>query len=130
MAEPVESGDYTSETDAKTTWELLSSDDRSLRTALQWRLALPLMVFIGTVLAIPLSRTNSRQGRFLKIFPALIIFFLYYTFLGGVSSAMNNGKWPILPGLWVVHIAFAGVAFLLFNWDSFRLRHRQRKQEK
>lgn len=130
IADPVESGDYTSETDAKSTSELLSSNDRSLRTALQWRLALPLMVFIGTVLAIPLSRTNSRQGRFLKLFPALIIFFLYYTFLGGVSSAMNTGKWPILPGLWVVHLAFAGLAFVLFNWDGFRLRHRKIRQGK
>ena len=118
------SGEYTSEIDAKPSAELFSSNDPSLRAAFQWRLALPIMVIIGTLLAVPLSRTNPRQGRFFKMFPAILLYILYYTFLGNVRSAMHSGKWPIVPGLWVVHIAFGLLALLLFNWENFKLwRH-------
>jgi lipopolysaccharide export system permease protein len=121
MPQVIASGEYTNETEAKPTGELVSSNDPLLKTEFQWRLALPIMVFVGTLLAVPLSRTNPRQGRFFKMFPAIILYFLYYAFLGNVSSAMNNGKWPIFPGLWVVHAVFIFLAVLLFNWENFGL---------
>ncbi len=126
LPQVVPSGEYTNEIDAKSTLELLSSDELPLRSALQWRLALPIMVFIGTLLAVPLSRTSPRQGRFLKMFPAIILYILYYTFLGSVRGAMDTGRWPIFPGLWVVHITFALLALLIFNWDNFSLWRRRR----
>ena len=119
---PVEMlGDYTSETDAKSTMELLSSPDRALNAAFQWRLSLPILVFVGALLAVPLSRSNPRQGRFLKMLPALLLFIFYFTFLGNVRSAIENGKWPLFPGLWAVHGVFVLIALLLFNWERIGL---------
>ena len=129
LPQVVASGEYTNEIEAKSTDELFSSAELSLRAAFQWRLALPIMVFIGTLLAVPLSRTSPRQGRFFKMFPAILLYFLYYTFLGNVRSAMTSGKWPIFPGLWVVHVAFAFLAFLIFNWENFSLWRRRRLAE-
>ena len=128
LPQAVPSGEYTNEIDAKSTRELLSSDELVLRSAFQWRLALPIMVFIGTLLAVPLSRTSPRQGRFLKMFPAIILYILYYTFLGSVRGAMDNGRWPIFPGLWVVHIIFGLLGLLIFNWDNFSLWRRRRAE--
>jgi lipopolysaccharide export system permease protein len=129
MPQAIASGDYTSETDAKPSLELFFSQDPSLRAAFQWRLALPIMVFVGTLLAVPLSRSSPRQGRFLKMFPAILIYILYYTFLGNVNGAMSSGKWPIVPGLWVVHFVFIALALLLFNWENFNLWQRRRMAE-
>lgn len=130
LPQVVPSGEYTNEIDAKSTRELWSSDELPLRSAFQWRLALPIMVFVGTLLAVPLSRTSPRQGRFLKMFPAIILYILYYTFLGSVRGAMDNGRWPIFPGLWVVHIIFVLLALLIFNWDNFSLWRRRREENK
>ena len=123
-------GDYTRETDAKPSLELWSSADRALRTAFQWRLSLPILVFVGTLLAVPLSRSNPRQGRFLKMLPALLLYIFYFTFLSNVRSAMENGKWPLFPGLWVVHGVFALLALLLFNWERIVLWQGRRLAQK
>jgi lipopolysaccharide export system permease protein len=114
------SADYTNETDAKSTRELFLSDDRALKTALQWRISLPILVFIATLLAVPLSKTNPRQGRYLKMLPAVLVFVFYFTFLSSVRGAMESGKWPMLPGLWAVHFAFLFLAVLLFKWDQIK----------
>jgi lipopolysaccharide export system permease protein len=119
------SGDYTNETDAKSTMELWASGDRKLRTALQWRLSLPVMVFVITLLAVTFSKTNPRQGRYLKMLPAILVFVFYFVFLGAVRGIMEQGKWPIYPGLWVVHGAFIMLGWLLFNWDRLMLSRRQ-----
>lgn len=123
------SGDYTTEADAKPTSELLTSSDRVMRTTLQWRLSLPLMVFVVALLAVPFSKTNPRQGRYLKMLPAILVFVFYYVFLSSVGGLMKQGKWPIYPGFWVVHIFFAGLAWLLFNWERLRAKRRSSAPE-
>jgi lipopolysaccharide export system permease protein len=117
MPPVVLSGDYANETDAKSTAELFKSTDQAQRTALQWRISLPVMVFIVTILAVPFSRTNPRQGRYLKMLPAFLIFVFYFIFLSTIKGLMEQGKWSIFPGLWVVHGAFLALGWLLFNWD-------------
>ena len=117
MPPVVLSGDHTSETDAKSTRELWSSNDPALRTAFQWRLSLPIMVFVVTLLAVTFSKTNPRQGRYLKMLPAILVFVFYFVFLSTVRGLMEQGKWPIFPGFWAVHAAFLVLGWVLFNWE-------------
>lgn len=114
------SGDYTQATDAKSSLSLLQSESRVLRAELQWRLSFPLLVFIATLLAVPLSKTKPRQGRFLKMLPALLLYIFYFTFLMSARTAVSNGKLPIYPGLWVVHIPFLMLALVLFHWENIK----------
>ncbi len=129
MPPVVLSGDYANETDAKSTLSLLSSNDRELRTALQWRIALPVMVFVMTFLAVPFSKTNPRQGRYLKMLPAILVFVFYFVFLSTVRGLMEQGKWPVLPGFWAVHGAFLVLGWLLFNWDRLMQPKRRSRGE-
>lgn len=129
MPPVVLAGDYANEADAKTTAELWSSNDLVLRTTLQWRLALPVMVFVIAFLAIPFSKTNPRQGRYLKMLPAILVFVFYFIFLTSVREMMAQGKWPLFPGFWVVHGAFAALGWLLFNWDRLTLPKRRPVRE-
>ncbi len=124
MPPVVLSGDYTSESDAKPTMELLASNDRAMRTTLQWRLSLPVMVFVIAFLAVPFSKTNPRQGRYLKMLPAFLVFVFYFVFLRSVCGLMEQGKWPIFPGVWVVHGLFLGLGWLMFNWDKVSFSRR------
>jgi lipopolysaccharide export system permease protein len=125
---PADDALVSDKTDARTTLDLLTSDDRESRVTLQWRFALPLLVIIVALLAVPLSRTNPRQGRYLKLLPAIIIYLIYLGTLIAARGAMDAGKWPILPGLWLVHGIFFGLSLLLINWHRLQL-WRQRRND-
>lgn len=60
-----EASSEVSERDAVPTADLFGSDNPRYQAELQWRLSTPLLVFVVTLLAVPLSRVNPRQGRFL-----------------------------------------------------------------
>ncbi len=107
--------------DAKTTAELLAIGDRSSLVTLQWRFSLPILVLVVALLAVPLSRTNPRQGRYLKMLPAILIYLVYLGILIGARGWMDEGRWPLMPGLFGIHLVFFLLALLLINWQGIRL---------
>lgn len=113
--------EFESKADAKTTAELMAAKDAESRAALQWRISMPLMVLIATLLAVPLSKTNPRQGRYLKMLPAVLIYIFYLAFLINARSAIADGDLSHRAGLWVVHIPFLLIALVLLNWQSLTL---------
>src|SRR5690606_9108943 len=68
---------------------LLDSPDLKDRAELQWRLAIPLRVPIVAFFAVPLSRVNPRQGRFLKLLPAIILYMAYLALLVSARGWME-----------------------------------------
>jgi lipopolysaccharide export system permease protein len=108
--------DINSESDAKSTLELLRDPSLENQAALQWRIAMPLMVFIATLLAVPLSHTNPRQGRYFKMLPAILIYLFYLAFLLNANSKMMKGQLDPNVGLWMVHLIFLMLALIIFNW--------------
>lgn len=106
-----------SKSEAKTTLELFNATDPESQAALQWRISMPLMVFIATLLAVPLSKTNPRQGRYLKMLPAILIYVFYLVFLTKARNAMAAGESSPAIGLWSVHIPFLVMALLMLNWQ-------------
>lgn len=75
------------------------------KAELQWRFAMPLATLLLPVLAVLLSRTSPRQGRFAKLFIAILIFVTYYNSLGVAMSWVQRGLVPAVVGLWWVHAA-------------------------
>jgi lipopolysaccharide export system permease protein len=104
------------ESDARTTIDLLANPSLENQAALQWRIAMPLMVFIATLLAVPLSKTNPRQGRYFKMLPAILIYVFYLTFLLNANSKIMKGQLDPDLGLWLVHLTFLLIALTIFNW--------------
>lgn len=103
--------------------ELLGSDDPVIMAELQWRLSGPLMVFVITLLAVPMAQTNPRQGRYAKILLAILMYMFYSNLLGISRSWLEDGRiHPALGLLWV-HVAMAGVAVLMLANQS-RVFHR------
>ncbi|MES2819337.1 MAG: LPS export ABC transporter permease LptF [Pseudomonadota bacterium] len=126
LPKPSVSGEI-SEREAIPTRQLLGSDDPRLRAELQWRLSLPLLVFVVTLLAVPLSRVNPRQGRFLKLLPAILLYMAYLTLLIAARGALDKGQTPEVLGLWWVHGVFFVIALVLFNWEPWRLKWQGRR---
>ena len=102
------------------TAELIGSADIKHQAALQWRLSIPLMVLIVTLLAVPLSRTNPRQGRYAKVLPAMMLYFAYLVLLNAMRGALESGSVPIAVTLLPVHLLFLLIAALLLGWDRIK----------
>ncbi|HEY7776107.1 MAG TPA: LptF/LptG family permease, partial [Kineobactrum sp.] len=90
-----------------------------------WRLSLPVTVPIVAIIALCLSRTDHRRGRYIKMAPAFALYLLYLVLLANARSAMEEGGGsPLL--LWRVHLLFLGLALTLLYgsglWRKLRFR--------
>lgn len=107
---------------SKSTKELLNSTKKDEVAELQWRLALGPLAFIIVLLAVPLSKANPRQGRFLSLIPGVLLYVSYMIILVFVKNAMEKGDIPVYPGFWAVHLLFLVIALVFIQWDSIRLK--------
>jgi len=82
----------------------LNNPDLNKAAELQWRLSIPIMVLTLTLVAVPLSRVNTRSGKFAKILPAIIVYILYANFMFVARDATASGKIPLWIGMWWIHI--------------------------
>ncbi|OLF56025.1 LPS export ABC transporter permease LptF [Pseudomonas chlororaphis] len=129
LAKPDVSDEVT-DRDAIPTRDLLGSQDLRANAELQWRLSLPLLVFIVTLMAVPLSRVNPRQGRFLKLLPAILLYMAYLTILIAARGSLEKGKLPQALGLWWVHGLFLLIGLGLLYWEPLRLKLASRRSMK
>ncbi len=95
---------------------------------IQWRISIPLAALLLALLAVPLSHTSPRQGRYSKIVIAILIYVPYANLLVLSRKWTAAGKVPALVGVWWVHALFIGV-ILYFTvrrygmaWISGRVR--------
>lgn len=110
------------EVEAISTQDLIKSDDPKMKIELYWRLSLVLLVFIVTMLAVPLAKVNPRQGRFLKLLPAIFLYMTYLGLLIASRGALDKGKIPMSLAFWPVHSVFFVLAVLLLYWDNLVLK--------
>jgi len=122
-----EVSDEVTDRDAMPTRTLIGSEDIRMRAELQWRMSLPLLVFIVTLMAVPLSRVNPRQGRFLKLLPAILLYMAYLSILIAARGALDKGKIPAAFGLWWVHGIFLSIGLGLLYWEPLRLKRASRR---
>lgn len=97
----------------KNTAELIGSENLDDQALLQWRLVTPLGILVLGLLGLKMSKTGPRQGRFAKIFLALVMYILYNQLLVIGRDGMTNNAWPVWFGLWPVPLVF--MWFALFE---------------
>lgn len=109
--------------EAVPTMDLFGSDSTRHISQLQWRFSLIIMVPICALIAFPLSKVNPRQGRFARLFPAIILFMVYITLLISLRGMLSKGNIDPAIGMWWVHIVYAliGAGLLLIpEWNRRR----------
>lgn len=108
------------------TAELLASSQPKLMGELQWRWSMPLATVLLALLAVPLSRAHPRQGRYAKLFVAILVYVIYTNMLVVARSWVERGKLDPLIGLWWVHALVAlATAYLLARDNGWRWRPRR-----
>lgn len=85
------------------TLELMNDGSTEAIAELQWRIAIPLSIPFLVLIAVPLSAVDPRQGRFGKMFPAILLYLGYFMLLLASRRALEDGKIPLQIGLWWVH---------------------------
>jgi lipopolysaccharide export system permease protein len=88
----------------KLTSALWGSDNPRDIAELQWRISLPLSAILLAVLAVLLARTTPRQGRYAKLFFAILIYITYNNTLSVAQSWVAHGVVSPLIGVWWVHV--------------------------
>jgi len=105
---------------ARPTASLIGSDDGGDIAELQWRISMPLSAILLALLAVPLSRTTPRQGRYAKLFVAVMIYVIYNNLLGIANSWLEDGKVSAAVGMWWVHLSLLfGIWVLLVSQYGF-----------
>jgi len=115
--------------ESKALLDLLNTDDPVDRAELQWRLSVPLALLVLTFLAVPLSRSAPRQGRYGGIAAGVLVYIIYVDLLGAAKVWVEREQSPEFLGLWWVHFIFIAVGAVLLvrqfgyiNWFTRRRR--------
>jgi len=81
------------------------------RVELQWRIAIPVILVVLALLAVPLSYIAPRQGRYGKIGVALIIYIVYLNLMAYTRALLDAGSLPLGLNFWWVHLLFLFLTF-------------------
>ncbi|MFK7890306.1 MAG: LPS export ABC transporter permease LptF [Granulosicoccus sp.] len=113
-------------TKGKTLAQLMASESVADKAELQWRISIPLAALLLAVLAVPLSYTSPREGRFGKVALAILIYIPYANLLVLMRKWIASGNVPTWVGLWPIHIGVALLILFLLarrtGWYWFRKR--------
>lgn len=97
-----------------TLWKASPANKPNYSSELQWRLSAPISILLLALLAIPLSRVNPRQGKYLHILPAIVIYIMYLNLLLVGRNWIENGEISYRWGLWWIHGLL--ILVIVFIW--------------
>lgn len=115
------------EIESVSTRALIASADAPSLAEFHWRIALPLMVLVLALLAVPLSRLRPRQGRYSRIWLAIVLYFIYISLTSAARVWLEKSLLPSWLGLWWVHLLVIAAAAAVIAFPDWRARRRYRR---
>ncbi len=110
----------------KSTLALLESSVLADRAELQWRISLPVSLIVLGLLAVPLSRSSPREGRYARLGIGLLIYIVYANMMSIAGVWVQRGVISEWLGMWWVHGAVVLLALLMLARESGWLTLRSR----
>ncbi len=104
--------------DTKPTAELLESDEVAYKAELQRRISVPITAFILVLLALPLSYTTPRRGRFAKLVVGIVVYIVYSNLVNLSIGLIESNKLPVWIGVWWAHLLMLLFTVSLFAWQN------------
>jgi lipopolysaccharide export system permease protein len=109
-----------------------NTDNLRYEGEFQRRVTLPFSALLFALLAVPLSRSNPREGRFARIFSAVLIYVIYNNLMNIAQSWLESGIMPRVIGMWWVPLLLllGTIGMMIFQgrahlwWLDARLRKR------
>ena len=94
--------------------QLLSEPTQLNLGEIMWRVGLPIVALLVSLLAIPLAYVNPRVGRSVNLIVAVLLFAVYLNVLNTVQAYVQQGRLDFSIGVWVVHALFLALVVALF----------------
>ncbi len=96
---------------------LLKAGDRASLAEFQWRLSSALFCIVLAVLALPMSKTSPRQGRYTRMVLAVVLYLLLSNLLNVARSWVSEGTVSPVIGMWWVHVSalLAAIGLILYQ---------------
>ncbi|MCL9780580.1 LPS export ABC transporter permease LptF [Vibrio sp. S4M6] len=107
---------------ATPTLDLIKMNSLPAKAELQWRISLVICIPLLTMLVVPLSRVNPRQGRFAKMGPAILIYLTYFLLISAMKSSIEDGSIPTWIGLWPANAILLLGAIVVNSLDGVYVR--------
>jgi lipopolysaccharide export system permease protein len=98
------------------TWQLIREPKPSNHGELLWRVAIPFMCLMQTLVAIPLGFVNPRRGRGMNLIIALLLNITYYNLIGTLQGEVSSGRMAFGWSWWPLHLFMLILVVLLFFW--------------
>lgn len=105
--------------EAMPTSRLLVDNSAASLAELQWRISVPVSALLLTLLALPLGKVDPRQGRYGKLFIAVLVYSVYVNVLALAKGWTEREVVPSELGLWWVHLLVL-FACVFLNYQQMR----------
>ncbi len=114
---------------ALTTSELWHSDKPEHKAELDWRISIPVATLIIVFMALPMSQTTPRGGRYSKMALAIVLYLVYSNMLGMGKAWIAKGAVPWWIGTHWVHIIAVIATVILYKRAGMTIaRHKSKSK--
>ncbi|MDH5612583.1 MAG: LPS export ABC transporter permease LptF [Gammaproteobacteria bacterium] len=97
---------------------------------LQWRLTVPVATLIIAILALPLSQTTPRSGRYANLGWAILLYLVYSNLLSMAYNWIIKERVPAWVGTWWVHLVALALLFILLKQSGHVFRSKKIRSNK
>ena len=105
----------------KSTIDLFFSNETADHAELQSRLLLPIASLILGLIAIPLSYSSPKKGRYSKIFLGAVVYFIYFITMSVAKKIYLLSYIPGFFGLWWIHVLVMSMLIYIYHADSHKI---------
>ncbi len=103
------------------TMALMASERPSWKGQFYWRVSLPILTLVVSVLSIGLAHGKPRQGRFARIVPAIILFLSYLYLMVVLRDQISSGASNGVALVWLTHSAYLALGIWVLFGAQWRL---------
>lgn len=104
--------------DTRPTGELWASGEVADQAELQRRISVAISAFLMVLLALPLSHSSPRRGRYGKLVVGIVVYIVYANLINLSVSLMESNTLPTWIGVWWVHALMLAFISILFAWQN------------
>jgi lipopolysaccharide export system permease protein len=104
--------------ETKSVEALLASSAPEDRAELQWRLSAPFSLFVLALVAVPLSRSRPREGRYARLGVGILVYIIYANMLNIARSMVEQEEVPQWIGMWWAHLVLGLIGLTLLARES------------
>lgn len=110
---------------ALSTKQLWQSDNLEHKAELDWRISLPVATLLIVMMALPLSQTTPRGGRYSKLALGILLYLIYSNLLGVGMAWIEKGIVPYWIGTSWVHVLGAVTLYVLMRYSGLVTRKKR-----